>query len=81
MEVKRVVSFYDKVKDNLIEEIEIGLPVDVLSEILNVTTDDLNVFKVYPITDAILKKLVGIIPDLSKLSLDKVDLFYECFQS
>jgi hypothetical protein len=81
MEVKRVISVYDKVKDNLIEEIEIDIPVDVLREILNVESDDFNVFKIYPITDAQLRKFIEMVPKLSKWSSDKVDLFYECFQS
>jgi len=81
MEVKRVISVYDKVKDNLIEEVEIDIPVDVLRKILNVGSDDFNVFKVYPITEDLLEKFIAIVPDLSKLSFDKVDLFYECFQN
>jgi hypothetical protein len=44
-----------------IEEIEIDIPIDVLGRILNVETDDLNVYK-DPINDALFKKLIEIIP-------------------
>ena len=81
MEVIRVVSVYDKVKENLIEEFELKVPLDILKEIFKVDDDDdPNMYKVYHITETNLPSLVKLIPELGKFNFNNVDLTYECFE-
>jgi len=81
MKVKRVISCYSTINDELIDEINIdNIPVAELRNILNVDNDDLEVYKIYSISKDQLSKLIHFVPELSTIKLKNIELFVECFQ-
>ncbi len=81
MKVKRVVSVYDLISDNLIKEICIDdVPLVQLKKILNSGNIDLDVYKVYPISYEQFSEILIFIPELVDLSLNNAGLYVECFQ-
>jgi hypothetical protein len=77
--MRRFLSIYDRITDNLIEAVELNAPQDVLRSILNPTDEDIQMYKLYTIRPPQLELFMGLVPYLSKYNLEKVEIFYECF--
>jgi len=82
MDVKRVISAYEKNGSKLLSEFSIdSLPLKRIKEIVAPNKGDLGLYQVYPIGETELKALVVLCPEMKKFDLSKVDLYYECFKT
>ncbi len=81
MNIHRVISVYDKVKDNLIVEFDIdNLLLSDLKCILSKGENDRELNQVYLITNEQLVKLIKLIPKLSEFDPNIVEFYVECFK-
>jgi hypothetical protein len=80
MTIERVLSFYGKNHENLVKEILLEIPVEVLRVILESDQEDENVFNIYHINQNQFELIKKIVPALSELEFDLFDVYYECFQ-
>lgn len=82
MKIRRVISVYDINSEKLIYEISIDhIPIVVLRRILNVDKNDLDVYKVYSISNEQLSDFTNYSLELSELRLENTELYVECFQA
>jgi len=81
MKVKRAICVYSTINDKLIDEYSIdNIPVIELREILNADKDDVDVYKVYPVSKEQLQKLINFVPELSKIEFEDIELYADCYQ-
>lgn len=80
MNVSRLIGIYEKHGDKHLNDVSINLPIDILTDILNVDKeDDPYVYKPYDINKSQFEKLTGLVPELKKYDFDKYFFSYECF--
>ena len=77
MEIKRVVSFYEKEGDKLVHQIEIESNLDVLYTIFTPFEDDPALYMSYPI-DIEKAQSLSVLYNLN-LDSDHYDLYLECY--
>jgi hypothetical protein len=81
MNVQRVIAIYEKDGEKQLKEIILSESIfSSLEKIINKDADDPNAYKVYRITKNQFLKLLAILPKLSNIDFNKVELFFECYQ-
>jgi len=80
MNVKRVISVYEKDGEKLLSEYLISsIPLDRLKEIIKAKDDDPELYQVYSLGEVELLAFATLIPKMKELDSVKIELFYECF--